>query len=139
MSKITEAPSYDWTPYFGPFFKLISFKVSFASESCAVNIVWFPDVDVQSLEPTTLWPLPSIISSLAITIGFVIVISFSNVIVAPESALDITLFKDSSSCAEFVDGLVVEVVALAKFGNAIAKTAVNIKNKIKFITFFILK
>ena len=66
-------------------------------------------------------------------------ISFSNVIVAPESALDITLFKDSSSCAEFVDGLVVEVVALAKFGNAIAKTAVNIKNKIKFITFFILK
>ena len=59
----TVAPSYACTPYFGPLFKFMSFKVSFPAASCAVNIVWFPDVDVQSVEPATVYPLPSIVSS----------------------------------------------------------------------------
>ena len=51
LSNITVAPSYACTPYFGPLFRSMSFNVSFPAANCAVNIVWFPLVEVHSVEP----------------------------------------------------------------------------------------
>ena len=92
-------------------------------------MVWLPEVEVHSVDPTMVYPLPSIVNSFAITIGFVTVILFCTLIVAPESALAIALSKDSSS--------VTGVAALLKTGIP-TKIANTIKKSIvKFFVLFI--